>query len=163
MWFLCWNPRPWWTVINKHFFPSAVFELFSTLFLSFLKCKEGKMPFQQMAPDICIKCNRCTKALLIRSIFSVHLNLGCMCMCLFIPHRGQESHQDVNCLLLDSYRDAHALNTGHYHSWAQKPVVSDAGKKTKKICLFHQKDESFHVVNVCSVYCQTNSESITKL
>lgn len=51
----------------------------------FQSTKKGKMSFQQMAPDICIKCNRCMKALLIRTSFSVHLSMGCICMCLFIP------------------------------------------------------------------------------
>lgn len=143
MWFLCWNPRPWWTVINRHFFPSAVFKIFSTLFLSFLKHRERKMLFQQMAPDMCIKCNRCTKAPLVRTSFSVHLSMGCLCMCLFIPHRGQESHQDVNCLLLDSYRDVYALNTGHYHSWTQKPVVSDARKRNKENMFISSKRWKF--------------------
>lgn len=143
MWFLCWNPRPWWTVINRRFFPPAVFELFSTLFVSFLKHKEGKMPFQQMAPDICIKCNRCMKALPVRMSFSVRLSTGCICMCLFIPHRGQESHQDVNCLLLDSYRDVYVLNTGHYHSWTQKLVVSDARKRSKENMFISSKRWKF--------------------
>lgn len=40
--------------------------------------------FQQMVPDICIKLNRCIKALLVgTSFFSLQLSISYICMCLF--------------------------------------------------------------------------------
>lgn len=73
---------------------------------------------------------------------------------------GQGNYQDVNCLSLDSYWDVYVQSTGHYHSWTQKPIVSDARKGNKESMFSSwKKDESGHVANVLHLLLEEPKES----
>lgn len=123
MHFLCWNPRPWWMASNMCFFTSVMSVLLSTRSVLVEALGREKSVFHRWCLIHAIN----VKALLVWTSSSLLLSMGWICMCLFIPLRRTRKLSRCQLPIV-----SHVLNTGHYHSWTQKPIVNDARKRNNE-------------------------------